>query len=213
MARYAIILTCTGNGGIINPHNTCIKLIHMKINNHDLLDELLAITEEVITQAKTFEQQQAETLNHRPQPASWNALECLEHLNLYGAFYLKEIEQQLAFKRLGNSTVFKPGLLGNYFVSLVNTNRGVVKKMKSPHNMMPVQTGADNQVVSTFIAQQQQLRKLLLACYTVDLQKNRTAISLTRFIRLRLGDTLRFVVYHNRRHTLQAQRAIRDLKS
>jgi hypothetical protein len=39
----------------------------------------------------------------------------------------------------------------------------------------------------------------------VDLTKVKTAISLSKFIKLRLGDTLRFLVYHNERHILQAQ--------
>ncbi|GJQ05611.1 hypothetical protein [Capnocytophaga canimorsus] len=33
----------------------------------------------------------------------------------------------------------------------------------------------------------------------------KTKISISRFLRLRLGDTLQFVVYHNQRHMEQVQ--------
>ncbi|MFJ1440671.1 hypothetical protein ACILFQ_02000 [Capnocytophaga canimorsus] len=33
----------------------------------------------------------------------------------------------------------------------------------------------------------------------------KTKISISRFLRLRLGDTLQFVVYHNQRHMKQVQ--------
>ncbi|MGB3549023.1 MAG: hypothetical protein WBA17_18760 [Saprospiraceae bacterium] len=39
------------------------------------------------------------------------------------------------------------------------------------------------------------------------MNRTKTAVSITKLIRLRLGDTLRVVVYHNQRHVAQALRA------
>jgi hypothetical protein len=52
--------------------------------------------------------------------------------------------------------------------------------------------------------------ELLEAARTVDLTRTKTGISITNLIKLRLGDTLRVVVYHNWRHIEQAQRAIQS---
>lgn len=49
------------------------------------------------------------------------------------------------------------------------------------------------------------LRYLLELAKNADLVKVKTSISLTKLIKLRLGDTFRFLVNHIERHVLQAQ--------
>lgn len=72
-----------------------------------LLNELI----EFVTQHREFAQQlQQRTdaeLNYRQHPASWNVLECLEHLNLYGNFYLPEIEKVFMPVRLNQTKSLK----------------------------------------------------------------------------------------------------------
>lgn len=59
-----------------------------------------------------------------------------------------------------------------------------------------------------FIGQQQQLLKLLQAARMVNLNKVKTRISISRFVKIKLGNTFRFVIYHNQRHILQAKRVL-----
>ena len=40
----------------------------------------------------------------------------------------------------------------------------------------------------------------------INISKTRTAISISKIIRLKLGDTFRFNVAHNERHLLQAEK-------
>jgi len=47
---------------------------------------------------------------------------------------------------------------------------------------------------------------LLIQAKAINLVKAKTPVSLTRLLKLRLGDTLRFLVYHIERHVLQAER-------
>jgi hypothetical protein len=42
----------------------------------------------------------------------------------------------------------------------------------------------------------------------VDLTRTRTSISISSLIKLRLGDTLRVVIYHNQRHLAQVRRIL-----
>ena len=54
-------------------------------------------------------------LNHKPSPQSWSALECLEHLNRYGDFYIPEISKRLNAATKEQASTFKSTWLGNYF--------------------------------------------------------------------------------------------------
>mgnify|MGYP001059684512 FL=1 len=83
-----------------------------------------------------------------------------------------------------------------------------MKPMKTFVSMDPAGNSLDKQVLHAFIRQQDRLLELLAQAATVNLKNTKTAISITRLIRLRLGDTFRFVIYHNHRHIVQAQRLI-----
>ncbi|MFM7022373.1 MAG: hypothetical protein ACKOXB_05295 [Flavobacteriales bacterium] len=61
--------------------------------------------------------------------------------------------------------------------------------------------------------QQKQTLELLEAAGKVDLKKVKTSVSISKFIRLRLGDTFRFVIYHNQRHIAQAQKVLTFIQS
>ncbi|MDO4729111.1 MAG: DinB family protein, partial [Bacteroidota bacterium] len=61
-----------------------------------------------------------------------------------------------------------------------------------------------------FIDQQTELLDLLQQAYNVDLIKVKTKTSISKFIKLRLGDTLQFVVFHNQRHILQAKEIVKN---
>jgi len=59
--------------------------------------------------------------------------------------------------------------------------------------------------LNQFVKQLDWLESLLVKAEKVDLIKVKTSISLTKLIKLRLGDTLGFLVYHNEKHILQAK--------
>ncbi|MDA7803383.1 DinB family protein [Crocinitomix sp.] len=65
-----------------------------------------------------------------------------------------------------------------------------------------------NKALDQFLTDQEQLLELLDAASALNLTKIKTAISISKLIKLRLGDTFRVVVYHNQRHLEQAKRAI-----
>ena len=180
----------------------------MKINKGQLITELLRLTEQAIISVKKFKTLNISQLNLKNTPDQWSILECIEHLNLYGDFYLPEIQKQLMdTKNNSNSPVFKPGVIGNYFAGLMKTENGNIKKMKSPKDKNPVNSTLAITTLDRFLKQEQLLQSLLKEASTADLTKIKTAISLTAFIKLRLGDTLRFYVYHIERHIIQAEKA------
>ncbi|MET0637393.1 MAG: DinB family protein [Chitinophagaceae bacterium] len=179
----------------------------MKIKNEDLIAELVALTDNSIAEVKKFLDLDIETLNYKPNPVTWSMLESIEHLNLYGNFYLPEIERQLAKARPKSNCFFTSGLIGDYFVNLIRVKNGSIKKIKSPKNMDPANPHLTYITLNRFIKQQEKLRSLLLDALKKDLTHTKTAISVSNLFQIRIGDTLRFAVYHTERHVLQAKHA------
>jgi hypothetical protein len=83
-------------------------------------------------------------------------------------------------------------------------------KMKTFKSMNPNGSNLKVSTVSKFIAQQQALIGLLNKSQAIDLTKTTTGISISKWIKLRLGDTFRVVIYHNQRHIVQAERVLKE---
>src|SRR5262245_3262176 len=104
----------------------------MQIENNELIDDLLRRMEKCVQSVEKFQGLAIDQLRHKSGDR-WSILECLEHLNLYGDFYLVEIEKRLLTTSRPNiSTTFRSGILGNYFANLMTVKEGKITKMKSP---------------------------------------------------------------------------------
>lgn len=173
----------------------------------ELLADLKQRTNQIITEAEALQDLSLETLNKKPSPDAWSALECLEHLNRYGDFYLPEITQRIQDGKPGKNGIFKTGWLGNYFAKSM-LPREKLNKMKTFKSMNPAGSQLDKHTLDTFIDQQHEMLKLLIKADKVSLTRTKTSISISKWIKLRLGDTFRVVIYHNQRHMVQAKKAI-----
>jgi len=180
----------------------------MKISTR-LISELKNITHENIQFAETLLNKADSELNFRISAESWSVLECLEHLNRYGNFYIPEINDRTATSKFPSKTEFSPGILGDYFAKSMLPKENL-NKMKTFKSMNPINSKLDKNVVEVFINQQNQLLTLLEKSSLVDLEKTKTSVSISKLIKLKLGDTLRFVVYHNLRHIKQAENILRS---
>lgn len=176
------------------------------MNSGLLIDDLIHRTQQSLNAAVQLTEQSGKVLNQRPQPGAWNALECIEHLNLYGDYYLPEIERRIAASRYPAEEKFRSGLIGNYFAKMMLPTKGA--KMKTFKDKDPIGKILDNAVLDRFIHQQKKLLALLEKARNVSLGKTKTGISISPWITLKLGDTFRVVIYHNQRHIEQAGRAV-----
>jgi len=173
----------------------------------DLISELRAITLQSIDFAQKLYNLSDEELNWRNNSKSWSVLECLEHLNIYGNFYLPEIETTILKSETSFESEFRPGLLGNYFAKSMKP-KAKLNKMKTFKKTDPIGSDLSRNVIDTFISQQNSLLELLQESEKVSLNKLKTGISITNWIRIKLGDTFRFVIYHNQRHVFQAEKVL-----
>lgn len=184
----------------------------MKFESNLLLKDLNNLTLEFIRRAESMKDATDESLERRTSSDSWNALECLEHLNLYGDFYIPEINRRLADRHAGSFPDFKSGWLGNYFAKGM-LPRENMKTMNTFADKNPLGQPVDRSTIERFLDQQRQMLEILERCKGQSLTNIRTSISISRWIKLRLGDTLRVVVYHNQRHMAQAEKALLSASS
>ncbi len=179
----------------------------MKFKTDEILTDLIRRSKNVQDTISEYRSLNEEVLNLKPNAESWSKLECLEHLNLYGDFYLPEIERSILMAKRPSWHVFKSGVIGNYFAKLMQPKEnGTIKKMKSPDDKNPAKSDLSVATVDRFLKQLDHLLRLLEMAKKVDLTHTKTAISISKMIKLRLGDTLRFYVYHIERHVVQAER-------
>jgi hypothetical protein len=182
----------------------------MTISTSQLLEELQEMTREHLYFAETLLVRPEQDLNFRISEDSWSTLECLEHLNRYGDFYIPEINRHISSAVNSPQATFKPGFLGSYFVKMIQPKENL-NTMKTVKEMNPVHHPLDKRVVEKFIKQQEKMLELLSAAHDVNLEKIKTGISISKWIKMRLGDTLRFVIFHNARHVAQAKRTIKNV--
>ena len=184
----------------------------MKILTTTLIEDLIGRTKEYMNIITKMKDHSDEILYWKVNPEKWSILENLEHLNRYGDFYLPEIQNRISENSNKPSTEFKSGLLGNYFAKSM-LPKDKLNKMKTFTNMNPINSDLDGSTVDKFLSQQRTILDLLDAAQKINLTKVKTSISISKFIKLRLGDSFRVIVYHNYRHIVQIQNVLDDYKA
>lgn len=183
-------------------------------NSKQLLNDLQQQTEEILSKAiSQWQMLPQHNLLFKESPEKWSATQCLMHLNSYGNYYLPAIEKAIEDamqKDWQPKPTFASSFIGNWFTEMMlpKGEAKTVKKMKAPKNHTPVSNEKSDVVLATFIEQQEILLQLLEKAKEIDLYKAKTPVSISRFIKLPVGDTFRFLTAHNYRHVLQAERAI-----
>jgi uncharacterized damage-inducible protein DinB len=192
----------------------------MLLNQTDLLNQLKGINDCLIKKVeKDWKQIPEEKLNQRPAPKSWSVLECLDHLNKAHSVYRKQYGEILGEKKTDSNRgdFMKPTWLGKKFFNMMQPREDYIpSKMPTGKPMKPdTELGkADrldkNQVIEEFLSMQRNMNTWLENAKERDLQsyKVQTALPL---IKMRLGDSLRFIMAHTERHILQGEKALKQV--
>ncbi len=175
------------------------------MNSMTLIDELIKSTEKIIKQAEELKNEDIESLTWKFNKDSWSKLECLKHLNLYGEFYLPQIEKKVRESKTSFEVEFKSGVLGNYFSNSM-LPKEKLNKMKTFKNKNPLNSHLEKEVIDEFIAQQNALIQLLNYAKTVSLNQVKIETTLSKWLKFKLGDAFRFVIFHNIRHMKQIEK-------
>ncbi|WP_312821901.1 hypothetical protein [Epilithonimonas sp.] len=98
-------------------------------------------------------------MNFRTSENSWSILECLEHLNFYGNFYLPEIENRINENQF-IATRFQNWIFRKLFASMM-LPKEKLNKMKTLKISNPIHNLLDKSVIDEFIKQQNKMLELL----------------------------------------------------
>ncbi|HYE55109.1 MAG TPA: DinB family protein [Chitinophagaceae bacterium] len=184
-----------------------------KISTHQLLDDLQSDTRKIILAATELLREDPGVLTRAPEQGKWSIAQVIEHLNSYGRYYLPAIESALNNNSYEPDAVFKPGWLGDYFTrSMLPKNGQVLNKMQSPKDHRPHPDIDSKPVIDTFLQQEQLLLDLLERAKHADISRIRIPISLSKLVKLKLGDTFRFLVAHHQRHFVQIDNALKMVR-
>lgn len=182
-------------------------------NSTAILEELQADVRHLILATTYLQKEDPELLAMVPAPGRWSAIQVLEHLNSYGRYYLPAIKRSMRVNKAPKEK-FTPGWFGNYFTRIMKPGPGgtVRNKMRAPKAHRPPAVLDIKPVMDDFMDQQQQLLNLLEQAKQKNIGAIRTPISISRFIKLKLGDTFRFLIAHEQRHFLQITNTIREIQ-
>ena len=174
------------------------------MNSVKLVESFIQQTNQIIQTVEKLKVKEIHLLTWKQNPTSWSVLECLEHLNLYGDFYLPEMESKIKSTKSKFDPEFKSGVLGNYF-SKSMLPQDKMKKMNTFKDKNPLNSKLDLSVIDKFISQQLLFIDLLNQARNVSLNKTKITTSISKLIKLKLGDTFQFIINHNLRHLKQIE--------
>lgn len=124
-------------------------------------------------------------MTFKEKSESWNVLEYLEYLNLYGDFYLMEMEKQiLEANSSPTSVVFESGFLGNHFANTIQPKSGknLDDKINIFKNKNPINSDLPTTTIDRFIRPQRQILVLLARSEKVNLMKIKLKTTLSLII-------------------------------
>lgn len=186
----------------------------MKIRSIELIEQLQADVRQLILMAGYLQTEDTRLLTLQPATGKWSVAQVLEHLNSYNRYYLPAIEKSMVQSTIPAAQWFRAGWLGNYFTRIMRpgTDGKIGNKMRAPKNHRPVLTVDIKSVMQEFTEQQRRLLSLLEQAKEKNIGKIRTPISISRFIKLKTGDTFRFLIAHQQRHFVQVSNTLKQVK-
>jgi hypothetical protein len=147
-------------------------------------------------------------LTWNPNPGVWNIQQVLAHLNEYGNYYHPTFRRKIENTRhTSTKEAFMSSPLGRsaWRSMKLGNARNVKRKFKTPRNYNPMLDPSlvKGDELDTFLGQQEELLEIIDKAQHVNLRRVKIPISISKIVRLRLGDALLFVTYHNERHVQQ----------
>lgn len=175
-----------------------------------LITELLDRTELIKAGSATFFRLTDEQLGLSSGPGIWSMVEVFAHLNLSNEIYIRYILPRVTLAPDHPSDEFRSSWLGDWaYEKIVPRADGSIFKMKTAKSVLPVKPGEDlKEVLHSFHRTCDAMDDILRHSATKDLRRIRIPFHFIPFLHFSLGETLRFLIAHNERHLLQAQRLV-----
>lgn len=184
------------------------------MTSSELLEEVRKITQSNLDlMKKKFSHLSTEQKTWSPAENAWNIQEIFAHLNEYARFYHENFLKRISKTRFTTPKEnFISSPLGRSAWSSMKLGnaKNVKRKFKAARNYNPrIETQlVDGNDIERFRSGQEELLEIVEKARTVNIRKVKVPLSMSKIIKLRLGDALLFVTYHNERHMQQALNVI-----
>ena len=183
-----------------------------KFKSEELLNDLAQDVHRVKEAAQFFSAADKNKLVYSLDKGRWSVVQVLEHLNAYNRHYLPIIEKELSVITYDTNAWFTSGYWGEKFTKMMKPDNvyEIKNKMKTQKKMsFPNSLNVDT-VLTEFLSGQDKMLQLLEQAKGKDLAKIHIPVTVTKLIKFRLGDTLRFLIAHEKRHMIQAINTIKE---
>ena len=154
-------------------------------------------------------------LTRRPDPAQWSIAECLAHLNVTGASYVPLLESAIRQGRenkIVGKGPFKTGALGRLLKWIAEPPPKF--RMRAPKTILPPSTITDPaRVIADFMRLQDDWERLVKECDGLDQEKVKCKTPFPPLPALRLCAPIPWMLAHERRHLLQAEKVKEEIKT
>jgi hypothetical protein len=182
-------------------------------SRQELITQLLDRTEILKASTLTFLRLTDEQLQHSPGPGQWSIVEIFGHLDLCMDFYSREILSRITLAPDNPSDLYRSSLLGDWvYEKIMPRPDGTVFKFKARRSLCAGSEQQDGkEAIRVFQRHCDALDDILRHVATKDLRRITIPFYFPALFRLRLGDVLRYLVAHDERHLLQAQRVMTQL--
>ena len=175
----------------------------------ELVDEWKRITQANIDLIKRkFSHLNAQQKSWRKDNESWSINDVFAHLNEYAKYYHPTFLSKIERTRFNEpKEIFISSPLGRsaWRSMKLGNARNIKRKFNSPRSYNPIINPdlLNGNEINEFEQGQNQLLTIIDAAQTVNMRKVKIPISISKIVRLKLGDALLYVVYHNERHLQQ----------
>lgn len=185
------------------------NLLLQLIMQNDLLNRLEIDLRNLLEMVRTrLADAPLAALQQRRDLESWNALECIAHLNVFQEMYLPRIERAV---HLSKARRWKPTPTVQYTMVgrrvIKNANIASFVPRKTPKRYDFAHQPMGKEVIKTFLINAERLLRNIQAAREVDINRAKIGWGPSGFFKLTLGNTLEWLVLHGQRHILQATKA------
>ena len=183
-----------------------------------ILDQLKNTTLELIDITKDqFLPLNPGSLDTKPSTEQWSISECFKHLNLTLEIYLPQMTTIVnnSEKYPAKKDVFKPGLLGKLAVKAIKpkADNQIPYKMKTFDRLKPNNAKVNPvKEIDQFLEYQNEILTIMDGLIKVNLKKPKTTTAVGQVLKMSVGDALHFLVAHNQRHIVQAQKVFKIIQ-
>ena len=175
----------------------------------DFLSQLRNENDELRNFSESILELPNDLLVKRPNEKQWNLVECFDHMNRATELYLDQVEEKLGQLKPSHNGKFKPSWLASMFSKgLAPGKSGQIKyKMKTLKPFVPQSLSNTESLgpIKRFMHNLDRYERILHELAGMDLRSFKVVTALGPILKFNVGDALRFVHAHNRRHVQQSK--------